>query len=111
MPSLYATTALVTLTHEHTENSKFLGPNRDPTRTAMTGKTLIQTLTDHRYLLIPCTLDSYGCLGPLFTKYLLGPAPPYSHIHLPLDLNEVSILLLSLPADIILTTMPRTAFS
>ena len=66
------TTIPVTKMHEKAENYKFKGPSRDPTGNSMTGKALIAELVSCCYLLLPCTVDSLGLLGPIYSTLLVG---------------------------------------
>ena len=78
LPSMpQPTTPQVTLMHEKAELQKLKGPRRDPSRNHMTGETLIQTLLDRQCVLIPCTVDQHGLLGPLYRRLLTGTTTPH----------------------------------
>ena len=79
LPSMpHPTTPQVTLMHEKAEIAKLKGPRRNPTRNHMTGETLIQTLLDRQCMLIPCTLDQHGQMGPLYRRLLHGTTAPHA---------------------------------
>ena len=79
LPSMpYPTAQQVTLMHEKAEIDKLKGPRRDPTRNHMTGETLIQTLLDRNGVLIPCTVDQNGLMGPMYRRLLHGTTTPHS---------------------------------
>ena len=59
--------------HECAENKKFRGPNYEQAE-------FLSDMLQHRYVLLPCTLDSGGLLGPLFSTFLYGQTTPHHSI-------------------------------
>lgn len=72
LPSLVfssdSTTSLVTAHHEAMENLKFAGA----TRPDVPRELLTHLLLQQRSVLLPCTIDPGGTLGPIFTHLLWG---------------------------------------
>ena len=51
--------------HECAENKKFRGTHHNKNE-------VLAAILQHRYVMLPCTFDSGGLLGPLFSAFLFG---------------------------------------